>query len=215
MAVSITQTANPAGVSAATRVATYTNAAIGTARPSRIVVVLVGTELASTPIESCTLGGTAMTAGTAGVQSPAYARAFYLAYPSGTTATVAVTFTTNSPTDQQNHIAVYSVLGGVYSSTGSNGGTDYRDTPLTTGSTTIATAGGMIAVASGEDAGANTWSGLTRDIDADVGTFHFSTATSITAGAATRTCTGATNNEIGAMSWLIFTALRRVFVTHA
>jgi hypothetical protein len=31
MAVSIAQTANPAGVTAVTRVATYTNAAIGTA----------------------------------------------------------------------------------------------------------------------------------------------------------------------------------------
>lgn len=40
MATVITQTANPAGVSASANVATYTAASIGTAAPNRIVVVL-------------------------------------------------------------------------------------------------------------------------------------------------------------------------------
>ena len=54
MAVSFTRTADPAGVDSVTSVATYTNAAIGTAHPDRIVVVCVGAETAAT-IDSCTL----------------------------------------------------------------------------------------------------------------------------------------------------------------
>jgi len=107
MAVAITRTANPDGVAASATVATYTGVSIGTAHPDRIVVVLVGCDLANTPIASCTLGGVTMNAGTAGASSPAYARAFYLAYPTGTTANIAVTFTTNSPSGTQNHIACW------------------------------------------------------------------------------------------------------------
>ena len=107
MAVSITQTANPAGVSASSNVATYTAAAIGTAAANRIVVVVVSSELASTPIASCTIGGSAMTAGSAGNFGAVYAQTFRLLYPTGTTADIAVTFTTNSPSSTQNHIAVY------------------------------------------------------------------------------------------------------------
>jgi len=92
MAVSFTRTVDPAGVAASSNVATYTDASIGTAHPDRIVVVLVTSELTSASINSVTLGGQAMSAGTAGVQGVVNARAFYLAYPTGTTATVAVTF---------------------------------------------------------------------------------------------------------------------------
>lgn len=215
MAVLITQTASPAPVGASSNVATYTDTAIGAATGDRIIVVVVGTELASSTPSACTIGGLTMNAGTGGAQSPAYARAFYLAYPSGTTATIAVTYSSTNPTNQQNKIAVYAIYGAVYSATGGTQGTDYRDTVLTTGNVTIAAGGGMIAVTSGEDAGANTWTNLTEDINADVGTFHFTTATSIEPGTAARTCKGATNNEIGAMSWLVFTAERRTFLTHS
>lgn len=206
MAVTITQTANPAGVSASSNVATYTDAAIGTAAPNRIVVVLVGSELASTPIASCTIGGNAMNAGTQGNQGAVYARAFYLLYPTGTTATVAVTFTTNSPSSTQNHIAVYTVTDAAYSSTGADKSTDMDATdPLTTGSTVIAAGGGMIAVAAcATDTVAKAWANLGEDIDDDAGALRFTTAFSTTAGTATRTCTGTTNGEDGAMSWLIF-----------
>jgi hypothetical protein len=88
------------------------------------VVVVVASELASTPIASCTLGGTTMTAGTQGNQGAVYSRLFYLLYPTGTTATVAVTFTTNSPTSTQNHIAVYTVTDAVVSSVGGAQSTD-------------------------------------------------------------------------------------------
>ena len=107
MAATIYRTANPAGANGSSNVATYADQPIGNAAPNRTVVVLVSSELASTPINSVTLGGSAMTAGTAGNEGAVYARAFYLAYPTGTTATVAVTFGTNTPNSTQNHIAVY------------------------------------------------------------------------------------------------------------
>lgn len=207
---SITQTANPAGVSASSNVATYTGASIGAAAPDRIIAVVVGSELASTPIASCTIdygsGDTAMNAGTQGNQGAVYARTFYLAVPTGTTATIKVTFTTNSPTSTQNHIAVYRILDAVYSSTGADQSTDMDATdPLTTGSTTIGTGGVMLAVAAGAtDTAGKTWANLGEDIDADAGALRFTTAFSTTAGTATRTCTGTTNGEDGALSWLIF-----------
>lgn len=208
---SITQTANPAGVSASSNVATYSAQSIGDAVPDRIIAVVVGSELASTPIASCTIdygsGDTAMTAGTQGNQGAVYARTFYLAVPTGTTATIKVTFTTNSPTSTQNHIAVYRILDAVYSSTGADQSTDMDATdPLTTGSTTIGTGGVMLAVAAraGGTGGQDTWANLTEDLDVDGGAFGFTTAFSTTAGTATRTCTAVTTGEDGALSWLIF-----------
>lgn len=207
MSVSITQTANPAGVSSSSNVATYSGVAIGAAASNRIVVVLVGSELASASINSVTIGGSAMSAGTQGNQGAVYARAFYLLYPTGTTADIVVTYGANA-SNTQNHIAVYTVIDGAYSSTGADQSTDMDATdPLTTGSTTIGTGGGMIAVAarSGGTGGQDTWSNLGEDLDVDGGAFGFTTAFSTTAGTATRTCTAVTTGEDGAMSWLIFT----------
>jgi len=206
MAVSITRTANPNGVNAVANVATYTNAAIGTADPSRIVVVLVGSEVTGGTINSCTLGGNAMTAIAAGTQGVVNARAFYLAYPTGTTATVAVTFGANN-TSTQNHIAVYSVIDGKYSSGGGAQSTDMDATlPITTGAITIATGGGFIAVAAkATDTVRATWTNATEDLDVDAGVLGFTTATRTTALTATAvTCQGTTNGEDGAMSWIIF-----------
>lgn len=203
---SISQTANPAGVASSGGVSTYSGVSIGTASPNRIVVVLVGTEVAAGSINSVTLGGSAMTPGTQGNQVSVYARAFYLAYPTGTTADVAVTFGA-ATLSTNNHIAVYSVTDAVYSSTGADQSTDMDATdPLTTGSTTIGTGGGMIAVVSGGSGtgGAKTWTNLTEDLDADGGSFSFCTAFSTTAGTATRTCQGTVTGEDGALSYLIF-----------
>lgn len=212
MAVAITQTANPAGVSASSNVATYSSVSIGTAASNRVVVVAVGSELGSTPINSCTIdygtGDTSMTAGSAGNLNSLYARLFYLLAPTGTTATIKVTFGTNSPSNTQNHIAVYSVTGSVFSSSGNDGSTDMDATdPLTTGSITIPTNGGFIAVASGAtDGTAKTWTNATEDIDADAGLFRFTTATRTTALTTTAvTCMGGTNGEDGALSYIIFT----------
>lgn len=150
-----------------------------------------------------------MTAGTQGNQGAVYARAFYLLYPTGTTADIAVTFTTNSPTSTQNHIAVYTVVGGTYSSKGGAQSTDMDSTaPLTTGSITIPTDGGFIAVAAkATDTVRATWANATEDLDVDAGGFGFTTATRTTALTTTAvTCTGTTNGEDGAMSWIIFGA---------
>ncbi|HRN86081.1 MAG TPA: hypothetical protein PK863_02015 [Candidatus Dojkabacteria bacterium] len=208
MAVVITQTANPAGVNTSSNVATYSSVAIGAAAANRIVVVLVGSELASASINSVTLGGNAMSAGTQGNFGAVYARAFYLAYPTGTTADIVVTYGAGA-TSTQNHIAVYSVTGGVYSATGADQSSDMDTTDrLTTGAITIASGGGFIAIAAGAtDTAAKTWANATEDLDVDAGGFRFTTATRTTALTATAvTCTGGTNGEDGALSYLLFTA---------
>lgn len=211
MAVTITQRANPAGVSASSNVSTYSSVSIGEVTPNRIVVVLVATELSSSTPSGCTIdygsGDTAMTAGTGGNFGAVYAQTYRLLVPTGTTATIKVTYSSTNPTNVQNHIAVYTVTDAVYASAGGDGSTDMDSTdPLTTGSTTIASGGGFIAVAAGAtDTVAKTWANATKDLDVDAGGFRFTTATYTTAGTATRTCTGGTNGEDGAMSWLFFT----------
>lgn len=208
MSVSIARTANPNGVNSSGNVATYNNADIGTAHPDRIVVVLVTTELSAASINSCTLGGSAMNAGDQGNQGIVYARAFYLAYPTGTTATIAVTFGAN-PASTQNHISVYNISDAAYSAKGFDESTDMDSTdPLTTGSKTIAAGGGMIAVAGcAADTVAKTWSVAGEDLDADVGSHRHTTWYSTTDATQTLTCTGGTNGEDGALSYLIFTNL--------
>lgn len=208
MAVLITQTANPSGVSSSSNVATYSGVSIGAAATNRIVVVLVASELASASINSVTLGGSSMTAGTEGNFGAVYARAFYLLYPTGTTADIVVTYGANA-SNTQNHIAVYSVTGAAYSATGADQSSDMDTTDrLTTGSITIASGGGFIAVAAGAtDTGAKTWAEATEDLDVDAGGFRFTTATRTTALTTTAvTCTGGTNGEDGALSYLLFTA---------
>jgi len=211
VAVSITRTANPAGVNSASNVATYSGVSIGTADSSRIIVVCVGTELASSTPSGCTIdygsGDTTMTAGSGGNFGAVYAQTYRLAVPTGTTATIKVTYSSTNPTDTQNHIAVYSVIGATYSSAGNDGSTDMDSSdPLTTGSITIPTAGGFIAVAAGaNDTNAKTWANATEDIDADVGAFRFTTATRTTALTTTAvTCKGTSNGEDGALSYIIF-----------
>lgn len=210
MAVSITQTANPAGVAASSNVATYSSQSIGTEADDRIILVCVGTELTGSTPSSCTIdfgsGDTAMTSATLGTLGALRTQIFRLHVPTGTTATIKVTYSSTNPNTAQNHIAIYSVTGANVVSVGADTSADMdASDPLTTGSTTIPTGGGMLAlVASLVDTDAKTWSNLTEDIDEDAGNFRFSTATSTTAGTATRTCTGGTNGEDGVMSWIIF-----------
>ena len=207
MPVAITQTADPAGVAASSTIATYTGASIGTADNNRVVVVLVGTELAAANASACTIDGVAMNRGsTLGDFAAMQADCFWLHWPSGTTAEFKVTFSATSPDGTQNHIAVYKVTGGVFSASGGDDSTDMDTTsPLTTGSITIASNGGFIAVAAGAaDAVAKTWANATEDLDVDAGGFRFTTATRTTSGTVTVTCTGGTNNEDGALSYLLF-----------
>lgn len=208
MAVAITQTANPAGVAASSTIATYTAASIGTAASDRIVVVVVGTELAAANPSACTIDGTAMTAASGGDFAAVQTQIFYKFWPTGTTADIAVTYSATSPGAAANHIAVYSVTGATdtLNSSGNDGSSDMDATdPLTTGSITIPTNGGFIAVAAGAaDTVAKTWANATEDIDDDAGTFRFTTATRTTALTTTAvTCTGGTNGEDGALSYII------------
>lgn len=210
--VAITQTANPAGVNAVSNVATYSSVSIGTATSDRIVVVTVASEQTGVTPTSCTIdygtGDTAMTAGTLASFGAQAAQTFRLAVPTGTTATIKVTFTGGSPIASRNKIAVYRVTGADSSAVtaGADTSTDMDATdPLTTGVNTIVTSGGFLAVVSGAtDTDAKTWANATEDIDEDAGVFRFTTAFSTTAGTLVRTCTGAVDGEDGAMSWLNF-----------
>lgn len=225
MAVTITQTANPNGVAASSTIATYTDISIGEAASNRIIAVVVGTELANSTPSVCTIdsggGAVSMTAGTTGTFGNMFARIFYLLVPTGTTATIAVKFSNVSPGATANHIAVYRILDALttLSAEGGDGSTDMdASDPLTTNGVTIAEGGGFIAVAAGAtDNKTKTWANATEDLDIDAGTFQFTTAIRETSGTVTITCTGSTNGEDGAMSWLIFTAEpieRRIFFTH-
>jgi hypothetical protein len=148
-----------------------------------------------------------MTAGTQANQGAVYARVFYAKAPTGTTADFVVTFGAN-PSDTQNHVSVYRVVGARFTLTaGGNNSTDMdATTPLTTGSITIPSNGGFIAVAAGANNNdAKTWANATEDLDANVTGFRHTTATRTTSGTVTITCTGGINGEDGAMSWVILT----------
>lgn len=208
--VSIIQTANPAGVNASSNSATYSGASIGTASPDRIVVVCVGTELADSAPTACTIGGSAMTAAAdAASFGNQNSRIFYLAYPTGTTADIVVTFGTTNPDSTQNHIAVYAVYEGEFSSGGTDTSDDMDATdPVTTGSIEIPSGGGFLGVVSGQSqSNAKEWTNATEDIDESFGAGRFTTAKRTTAGTVTITCEGTTETENGAFSWIIFSNL--------
>jgi len=131
---------------------------------------------------------------------------YWLGWPTGTTATIAVTFASDVP-DTQNHIAVYSITDAKFppllSQVDTSTDMDASD-PLTTASRTIPVGGGVLAVAAcATGTVAKTWANITEDIDANAGTFRFTTATTTTGGTVTMTCTGGTNNEDGVLSYII------------
>jgi hypothetical protein len=210
MAVAITQTANPAGQGTGTTI-TYSTVDIGAADPSRIVAVAAGTELTGGEPVSATIdygsGAIAMVPGTLGDQAAVSAQWFFLAVPTGTSANIAITFAASHADGTTQHIAVYRVLDGRVT-----GGSSVADTdadPISSGVVTIPTGGGLLAISSmATDNSTRTWAGATEDIDADAGTFQFTTAMSTTAGTPTITVSGA-NTEDGALSWLIFSPADR------
>jgi hypothetical protein len=133
--------------------------------------------------------------------------AYWIPYPAGTTATIAVTWS-GAATNVQEHIAVYAITDAVFPPlvSGTSTSTDMdASAPLTTGSQTIPTNGGALAIAScANDATTKTWANITIDLDTDAGDFRFTTAKSTTSGTVTMTCTGSTNQEDGAMVYMIF-----------
>ena len=206
MAVAITQTSNPTGVDSTANITTYAAATCGTESADRIIAVCIGKEVATVAATSVTLGGESMVLanGTTFVNMGAWI--YWKNFPTGTTATVAVTWD-GSIFGTENHIALYAITDGAAPpEAGADGSGDIDATdPLTTGASTIATGGGMLAIAAcGTDTTTKTWANLTGDINADAGLFRFQTAMSTTAGSAVRTCTGSTNSEDGALAWVIF-----------
>ena len=206
MAVAITQTANPTSAGTGTTI-TYSTVAIGTAAADRVVVVCVSTELTAGAISSCTInsggGAVAMTASTNGATGAVGARVFWLTVATGTTATIAITFAASQTASTQ-HITVYECQGasGTASSSGGLGDTDAD--PISSGAITIPASGGCVAVCAMAATGTRTWGGITKDIDAAIGTtiYQHTTGTSITAGSPTITVSGA-NNEDGALAWVV------------
>lgn len=207
MAVGIAQTANPAGASAASNQSTYSGVSIGTASNDRVVLVVVGGEIASFAVASVTIDDIAMQGGTQATFGSMGAYLAWKSWPTGTTATIVINWTSINPTNVQNHIAVYAITDAKFppAVTSSSTSTDMdASSPLTTGSQTIPTNGGFLAVAVGAtDTVAKTWANATVDIEADAGDFRFTTATRTSSGTVTITCTGGTNNEDGAMVFVV------------
>ena len=205
MAVVIVQTSNPNGVATSANVAEYV-ATSGTAAADRMIVVCCGCESTVT-IDSATIDGSAMNAGPMANFNSMKARQFYLPWPTGTTATVRVTHSGTAAVGTT-HLALYSVTGAdtTLLAVGTSNTTDMdASAPVTTGVITIPSSGGFLAVVAGSaDTTAKTWAVALEDIDADVGTFRFTTAILATAtSSATITCTGG-NTEDGAMAWMSF-----------
>lgn len=205
--------ADPAGVTAdGSNVTSYATIATGTADPTRVGVAVIGKEVATVVVNSVTIddgtgarpmipSGTIATLGNQGVWM------YFLPIPSGTAATVAITWS-GAITNVQNHMTLYTVSNGAFPPRVSGGATSTdMDTtaPLTTGTQTINTNGGMIAGAScATDTVAKTWANTTEDLDVDAGDLRWTTATRVAALAATAmTCTGGTNGEDGAMKYMI------------
>ena len=215
MPVAITRNAtDPAGVSSVSSVTTYSAVSVGSAAPARLVVVGIGKEVATVTVSSVTItddvGTRSMTSigGTTFGNNGAWMYRGPISW-TATTVDIAVTWS-GAVTNVQNHISVYVLTDamGPPSSSGTNTSTDMDATaPLTTGSRTINTNGGMIAFAScATDTAGKTWANLTSDLDVDAGDFRWTAAISTSATTSTRTCTGTTNGEDGVLVWAIFEA---------
>lgn len=211
MAVAISRTADPAGIAHTANVTTYAGAAIGTASADRVVLVLVGKEVATTVLSSMTCdsggGAVAMRLASGNTFGSMGAWIYWLGVPTGTTASFALTWS-GAILAAENHIAVYITTDAAFPPqvSGNNTSTDMDVTaPLTTGSISIPTNGGFLAIAAGgTDAVAKTWANATEDLDEDAGGFQYTTASRVTALTTTAvTCTGGTNGEDGVLAYVI------------
>jgi hypothetical protein len=189
-------------------VSTYSTQSIGAADASRIVYVLVATSAATT-IDSATLdygsGDTAMTSVCSATVSGANIKfkIFSLAAPSGTTATIKITFSGFTSASEQ-QISVYSVVNGTQSSSGTDTSFNVESDALTTGSVTIPVDGGFLAICLIETTtnGAS-WTNATEDLDFSEADYRYSTAMRTTNGTVTITVSASTSQP-GALGWVIF-----------
>jgi hypothetical protein len=212
MAVAITRTANEAGAGTVANEAVWNSVSIGTSSDDRIVVAVVTWEDPATLSDvSMVWDGVneySMTAGPSAKFGSVGSSIWYLHVPSSeTTSQFRATFS-EAVTATADHLTVYVVTGAsiVLSNSGTDTSTDMDVTdPLTTGSVTIPTDGGFLGAAAGAtDTTTKTWANATEDLDEDVGTFRNCTSTRTTSGTVTITCTGTSNNEDGALAWVIF-----------
>ncbi len=206
MAVAITRTADPAGVAGSGNATTYTSAATGTASDDRVTAVTISKEVATLAPSSVTLAGDLMRLASGNTFGSMGAWIYWLGNPSGTTATVVVNWGGN-PLSTENHISVYAITDAAFppKTVGNNTSTDMDATaPLTTGSITIPTNGGFLAVAAGATVLGKTWANATEDLDVSAGGYEHTTAIRVTALTTTAvTCTGGTNGEDGVLAYMI------------
>jgi hypothetical protein len=215
---------DPAGVASSGGVSTYNNGgsgfSIGAAAINKVVALCITKEVATQTVSSVTIdygaGDVAMTVAppTGGVGhtfGSVGSWIYYLRLPPNTSATTAIfkVTWTGAVGATENHVTIYTLSPAASSPSfsGTFGSTDMDSgTPLTTGSTTIASGAAMFAVAAcaTDTTAAKTWSQLTEDLEVDAGAYTHTTATSTTAGTQTRTCTGSNNAEDGLLAWAHF-----------
>lgn len=207
MAVSITRTADPAGVNSAANVATYSAAAIGVAAADRVVAVVVTKEVATVVPLGVTIGGVQAAAVPGTTFASMGAWIFHTLIPAGTTADILVTWS-GAVLAAENHISVYRVIGadtGIASS-GTHTSTDMDVTVPLTLAIVVPTDGGALAVACGSTAStaAKAWANITEDLEVSTGNYCHTTAIRTTAGSVSITCTGGANGEDGALACVVF-----------
>ena len=219
MAVAITRTANPAGATAVSNVTTYSAQSVGSAAKGRLVVVCIGKEVATVTLSSVTIADDVGTRSMTSIGGTTFGNngAWMYSAPvsdTATTVTIAATWS-GAITNVQNHITIYVLTDAAAppSSSGTDTSTDMDvSDPLTTGSRTIPTDGGMLAAAScATDTVVKAWANLTEDLDEDAGAFRWTTAFSTTPATATVTVTGTTTGEDGVLVWAIFAASANPF----
>lgn len=210
--VTIEMTADPAGVAHVSSVVTYSSQSIGSVTSNRIIVLAVNSDKATAEPLSATIdygtGAQAMSSTTTANVGGIYSKIFYLAAPSGTTATFAITFFAGSnPSGSQNKVTIFKVAGAsaTPATSGTDSGLNIGTTPLTTGSITIPTSGGFIGVATGANQGNTfTWTNATEVTDGNGGNFQYTTASRTTSGTVTITCASSSSNEDGVLSYIVF-----------
>ena len=205
----ITQTDNVNGVITSAQIGTYSSASIGAAASDRIIAVAC-TATGIAPV-SATIdygsGDTAMSATDIANSATLVSTCiFYLAAPTGTQATIKITYDDDDGDGSLNHIIVYSVTGAAFSQWGTDVSSNLSSDPLTTGLRAIAS--GAILLASASSTGVSTdhtWTNATEDVDAGTGIFRSTTAIRTTAGSVTITCADGVSQH-GALAWIYFTA---------
>lgn len=204
-----------AGQASSGGVSTYTNVSIGPASTDRIIYIGVATDAAGASINSATIdygtGAQSMTALTQANVGQVYCRLFYASAPTGTTATIAITYGA-AVTAAQNRFVVYSATGASSTplSEGTNTTTDIGQGNVPIASNiTVPQGGQFIAILNGAD-GLITgkrmeWVNAGLDFFFDAGDFNLSSLQRpvTTSGTLDVYFNGDASSEDGALAWVI------------